>query len=129
MTRLRLPTQALLLLTTIAFTFGQDDWKPIIGSGTVLHAQPSIHYPTGIDINDGLNTVTSRSKSSITFNGQTISTAIHNTGPSLSVATPAHLTGSLNVDGDANARSLDYSRYLTGFFGPASIRVSGLGGL
>lgn len=120
MTQIQLQTQALVLFATIAFTSSQADWKPIIGPGTALKAQPSLHYPSAIL--SGLNGPSSSSKSSITFNGQTISTSIHNAGPSLSV-TP-DLSAHVDVDVEDKARFLDYSKYLTGFFGPTAIQVS-----
>lgn len=122
MTRLKFHTQALLLFATIAFTSSQADWKPIISSGGVLNGQANLQYSIGHDPS-GHNPAASSSKSSITFNGQTISTAIHNPGPLLSVTSPDLPPADINID--QKARYLDYGNYLTGLFGPTSIQVSG----
>lgn len=121
MTRLKFHTQALLLFATIAFTSSQNDWKPIISSGDVLNGQANLQYSIGLDTN-GHNPASSSSKSSITFNGQTISTAIHNPGPVLSVSSPGLPATDIGID--HKARYLDYGNYLTGLFGPTSNQVS-----
>lgn len=122
MTRIKFHAQALVLFATIAFTSSQTDWKPIISSGDVLNGQANLQYSTlGLDVN-GHNPASSSSKSSITFNGQTISTAIHNPGPLLSVSSPGLPSTDLGIE--QKARNLDYGKYLTGLFGPTSIQVS-----
>lgn len=114
----------LYLLVSLGFGAAIDsDWKPIIGSGPSLK---HIHRP--ILLNSVLNTASS-SKSTITFNGQTITTNIGDDG--LNDAAGSVLA----IDApDLSSSFVEEPRYLgygtgkivNGLFG-GSASVSGLG--
>lgn len=94
-----------------------SDWKPIIGTGPSLQ---TIHQPI---IVDSVLKASSSSKSSITFNGQTITTSIGDNeaaGPLLTVDTP-----DLTSDIEEEPRYLGYGgKILNGFLAPSAAAVS-----
>lgn len=99
-----------------------SDWTPIIGTGPSLkHIQQPI-------LIDGVIKTSSSSKSSITFNGQTITTSIGDStaneaiGPALSVDAP-DLT--LDIDTEPRYYGYDDGKVLNGIFtAPAAVSQS-----
>lgn len=114
------------LIVYLSFSMGlitaisASDWKPIIGTGPSLK---TIQQPI---IFDSVIKTASSSKSSITFNGQTISTSIGDigsndaAGPVLTVDAP-----DLTTDIEEEPRYLGYGgKILNGFFAPPTVAVS-----
>lgn len=98
------------------------DWKPIVGSSSSLSS-----LPQQIAVDGSAISSLSSSKSTITFNGQTITTSIGGDGNAndalgsvLTVDSP-DLTSGIDTEG----RYLDYpGKVLSGFFTSGSAAVS-----
>lgn len=96
------------------------DWKPIIGTSPGIK---TLHQPILVDGSALVGGSSSSSKSSITFNGQTITTSIQG-DPSANDAIGTVLTSKLPDELDGHGRYLDYpGKILSGFFtGSAAVR-------
>lgn len=117
MIKVRSHLYVLIFISSITSSIAESisDWRPIVGpSNGILKPQQSIQYPTVID-GSGFHAASS-SKSTITFNGQTITTTItdnNGVGQALSVESP-----DLSSEIDNDARFIDYGqgKYSSGFF-------------